>query len=355
MFWDDRLDERKKAILRAIIDDYINTAEPIGSRTIARKHELGLSSATIRNEMADLEEMGYLAQPHTSAGRIPSDKGYRIYVDHLMKIDELRREEIESIKNAMEIHINELGQLIRQASVVMSRITKYTSMAITPQMKLSALKAVQVVPIEAGKALVIVVTDAGIVRNIMVRVPDSAKPEFLIRVSNILNTRLSGLTIEQINVRLIRDLEKEVGIGSEILTPVLNGVAECIHLVDNPEIYLDGTTNILNYPEFMDIVRAREFLNLLDEKEMLRKLLAIGGGQVGAIQVQIGTENELDQIRDCSLITATYSLQDQVLGTIGVIGPTRMEYGRVISSLRYVRKKIDEEIAKLIGEVLDDS
>lgn len=355
MFWDDRLDERKKAILRAIIDDYINTAEPIGSRTIARKHELGLSSATIRNEMADLEEMGYLAQPHTSAGRIPSDKGYRMYVDHLMKIDELRREEIESIKNAMEIHINELGQLIRQASVVMSRITKYTSMAITPQMKLSALKAVQVVPIETGKALVIVVTDAGIVRNIMVRVPDNAKPEFLIRVSNILNTRLSGLTIEQINVRLIRDLEKEVGIGSEILTPVLNGVAECIHLVDNPEIYLDGTTNILNYPEFMDIVKAREFLNLLDEKEMLRKLLAIGGGQAGAIQVQIGTENELDKIRDCSLITATYSLQDQVLGTIGVIGPTRMEYGRVISSLRYVRKKIDEEIAKLIGEVLDDS
>ena len=169
------LDDRKRRILQAIIDDYIDTAEPIGSRTIARKHELGLSSATIRNEMADLEDMGYLAQPHTSSGRVPSDKGYRLYVDQLMTVRELSADEVESIRLAMETRINELSQLLRQASAVMSRFTRYTSMAITPQMKASTLKALQVVPIESGKALVVVVTNAGIARNRLIKIIGKCK------------------------------------------------------------------------------------------------------------------------------------------------------------------------------------
>ncbi len=348
------LDDRKRRILRAIIDDYIDTAEPIGSRTIARKHELGLSSATIRNEMADLEDMGYLAQPHTSAGRVPSDKGYRLYVDQLMEMRDLTANEVENIKKAMEIRINELSQLIRQTSIVMSQITKYTSIAVTPKMNKSVLKAVQVVPVDQGKALVIVVTDAGIVRNSLVKISDTVLPDFLIKISNILNDKLAGLTIEQINMPLIKEIEKELGQFKEILMPILDAVCDCANLVDNPEVYLDGTTNIFNYPEFRDIMRAKEFLNALDTRDTLFRILQKGEVSPG-ISIQIGAENELEEIKGCSLITATYSLDSKVIGKIGVIGPTRMEYSRVISSINYIRRMIDEEIQKLIGEHLDGS
>ncbi len=346
------LDDRKMRILRAIIDDYINTAEPIGSRTIARKHELGLSSATIRNEMADLEDMGYLAQPHTSAGRIPSDKGYRLYVDQLMQARDLSMEDIESIRRSMEIKINELGQLMKQASLVMSKITKYTSMAMIPQTNKIALKAVQVVPVEAGKALIIVVTNTGIVRNGLIRISESITPDLLIKVSNVFNDKLSGLTLEQINFPLIKEIEYEMGMAKEILLPILDGVADCINQTDTSEVYLDGTTNILNYPEFRDVMKAKEFLDTLDEKEILCRILE-GASSSKGVTIQIGAENELKEIKDCSLVTTTYSLGNIIIGSIGIIGPTRMEYSRVISTMNYIREKINQELNKLIGSQSD--
>jgi len=353
MFFDDRLDERKMKILRAIINDYIDTAEPIGSRTIARKHELGLSSATIRNEMADLEDMGYLDQPHTSSGRIPSDKGYRLYVDHLMKLSELTHEEIQSIKDALEIKINELSQLIRQTSVVMSNITKYTSIAISPQLRRSTLKAVQVVPIAKGKALVIVVVNAGVVRNMLVKIQDSITPDQLIRISNLLNEKLTGLNVEQINRSLIRDINKQMFIHNDTLMPILDGVAECIEQIDNAEIFLDGTTHIFNYPEFKDVEKARGFLNVLEKKKIVRELLNdISNNE---INIHIGNENTIDEIKDCTLLTTTYNFGDMVVGSIGIIGPTRMDYSRVISAMNYIRKKMNIEINKLFGENVEDS
>ncbi|MCX7923210.1 MAG: heat-inducible transcriptional repressor HrcA [Clostridia bacterium] len=344
------LDDRKRRILQAIIDDYIDTAEPIGSRSIARKHELGLSSATIRNEMADLEEMGYLEQPHTSAGRIPSDKGYRFYVDQLMKMTELSTEEIISIRNAMEVRINELSQLIRQASMIMSKITRYTSLAVPPQLKKSTLKAVQVVPIEPDKVLVIVVINAGVVRNNMVKIPKEVSPDYLINVSNVLNEKLSGHTLEQLNLPfIIKEVESSVGACSELLGPILNSVVECIKQVDNAEVITDGATNIFNYPEFRDLIKAREFLNVLDEKDIICKLLANNYDKKG-INILIGNEHGLEEIKECTLITTTYSMGDIVVGSIGIIGPTRMEYSKVISSMNYIRKKINQEINKLIDE-----
>lgn len=343
------LDDRKLKILQAIIDDYINTAEPIGSRTIARKHELGLSSATIRNEMADLEEMGFLEQPHTSAGRIPSDKGYRLYVDRLMRVSELADEERERIETELEGHINEIGHLLKQTSSVMSRHTRYTSMAASPQMKRSILKAVQIVPIETGKALVIVVTNAGIVRNCMVNVDEQEQPDRLARISNILNEKLNGLSLEQINTGLIKGIEKELAITNGTLTAVLNGLLDCIIQIDNSEIYLDGATNIFKHPEFSNIVKAKEFLNILDEKQTLWKLLysnAVDGG----INIRIGSENPQNEIKECSLITTTYKIGEVVVGAIGVIGPTRMDYPKVISSLNLIRKKVNKELTRLFGQ-----
>lgn len=342
------LDDRKRKILQAIIDDYIDTAEPIGSRTIARKHELGLSSATIRNEMADLEDMGFLAQPHTSSGRVPSDKGYRLYVDELMQRHELSTDEIETIKRAMETRINELSQLIRQASAVLSRFTRYTSMATTPQMKESIIKALQVVPVEKGKALVVVVTNAGIVRNNLVKISDTIPPDTLIMISNILNKKLSGLSIEQVNMRIISEIAREADTSGELLLPILQSAADCINQMDNAEVYIEGTTNIFNYPEFRDLVKAREFINLLDEKSSLGRLLSDASDDPGIV-VRIGAENDISGIKDCSLVTATYSLGSTFIGSIGIIGPTRMEYSRVISSMNYIRKKINEELNILLG------
>jgi heat-inducible transcriptional repressor len=342
------LDDRKRIILHAIIDDYIDTAEPIGSRTIARKHELGLSSATIRNEMADLEEMGYLAQPHTSSGRVPSDKGYRLYVDQLMQVQDLNTEEIEKIKAAMETKINELSQLIRQASAVLSRFTKYTSMAITPQMKTSSIKAIQAVPIETGKAMVIVVTNAGIVRNQVVKISESVKPDMLITASNVLNSKLAGLTIEQVNVRMIKELEREIGISGEVLLPILEGASDCISQIDNSEVYIEGTTNIFNHPEFCDLVKARDLMHMLDEKTGLYKVL-FDAAENGGITIKIGTENDITGIRECSLVTVNYNIADNFIGSIGIIGPTRMEYPKVISSMRYIRKIVNEEVSRLLG------
>lgn len=344
------LDERKKSILHAIIDDYINTAEPVGSRTLARKHGLGLSSATIRNEMADLEEMGYLTQPHTSAGRIPSDKGYRFYVDQLMESSELTVEEMYSIEDAMETQINELSQLLKQASGVMSQITKYTSMAATPGKQNSILKTVQVVPVEKGKALIVVLANAGIIKNSLINIPETVLPEHLTTVSNIFNDKLKGLTIDSINASVIKEIELLLGNERSVLHPVLNGVADCINQIDCPEIYLDGTINMLNYPEFSDVVRAREFLNLMAAKDVLRKILNNVNRQGDYITVTIGEENKIVEMKDCSLVTTTYSLGNVVVGTLGVIGPTRMEYSKVLAAMNYMRKRASEEIKKLIGE-----
>jgi heat-inducible transcriptional repressor len=300
--------------------------------------------------MADLEDMGFLEQPHTSAGRVPSDKGYRLYVDQLMKINDLSAADIEKIRNAMDIRINELSQIIRNASVVISQFTKYTSMAVTPQIKRSVLKAVQVVPIEPGKALVIVVTDSNTVRNNLIRIPEKITPDFLIQVSNLLNDKLKGYTLEMLKKNFLNgEAEQLTSLPYDLMRPILDGIEDLIKLIDQPEIYLEGTTNILNFPEFKEIQKAKEFLSLLDEKKLMSEILNTNINK-NEIIIQIGNENVIQGIKDCSIVTASYSVDDLLIGTIGIIGPTRMEYSKVVSSLNYIRNKINQEILKLLGD-----
>jgi heat-inducible transcriptional repressor len=220
---------------------------------------------------------------------------------------------------------------------------------MTPRTDRIILKAVQVVPIEQGKALVIVVTNSGVIRNCLIKISDKVSPDFLINISNILNERLSGFTLHEINLPVIRSIENRIGTSKELLMPILRGVEECLTKIDTPEVYLDGATNIFEYPEFKDVVKAREFLHTLDEKQVLIDLLK-AYEEDGAVTIQIGLENNIAGIRDCSIIRTTYSLGDVVIGSIGVIGPMRMEYGKVISSMNYIRERESEEIEKLIGK-----
>ncbi|HQA58856.1 MAG TPA: heat-inducible transcriptional repressor HrcA [Acetivibrio sp.] len=347
------LDDRKKRILQSIIDDYISTAEPVGSRTVARKHEFGLSSATIRNEMADLEEMGYIKQPHTSAGRIPSDQGYRFYVDQLMKTSQLTVEEMLSIKSALDVKINELNQLLRQISVAMSKITRYTSMAATPERKNSVIKNIQVVPVERGRALVIVITNSGIVKNSLITIPETVTPEYLIFVNNVLNEKLVGLTIEQINMPVISEIEVLISPSQEVLMPILNGVTDCINQIDSSEVYLEGTINMLNYPEFSDVDKVKNFLCLMDKKELLGRMLNELSQNNGSVTIKIGEENKIEKMKDCSLVTTTYRVGNIAIGTIGVIGPTRMDYSKVLAAINFMKSKIVDEVEKFLGKNLD--
>ena len=351
------LDDRKRKILKVIIDDYINTAEPVGSRTLARKHEIGLSSATIRNEMADLEELGLLEQLHTSSGRRPSDEGYRFYVDELLSkgnfYDELSLEDMDKIKEAMEIRIDELQGLIRKAAQVIANITNYTAVAVVSGMGKSEIKAVQIVPIDKNKALVIIVTKEGTVKNTMVRLEQEISADVLIDVSIVFNKMLKGLTIEQINQDVITKIKMVADnkLPDYIVIAILNGIIDCIHQIDNKEVYLDGTNNIFNFPEFCDVKKAKEFLNLLEAEELVDSILKENSKTDNDICIQIGKENKSEVIKDCSLITTTYGIDGNVIGTIGIIGPKRMEYSKVISVMNWVKKKIDEDILKMLGDI----
>lgn len=341
----EELDSRKMLILKAIIDDYIASVEPVGSRTIAKKYDMGLSSATIRNEMADLEEMGYLSQPHTSAGRIPSDKGYRLYVDKLMNPSETilkpSEEDLQAIKSFMEERIHELNSMVKAASEIVSRITHYTAIGRAGSVKKHAIKALQIIPIDEFKILVVVVLDNDVIKNQMIIVHERLLPEEITRLSVICSNILTGNRAESISLEMINDIVSLSGIERKRILPIVDGVLDCIKQCDSEEIYTEGTANLLEHPEFNNVSKAKTLLELLNnEKELSRLLDNCDGSGVKEIVIRIGAENEMLQVNDCSVVTATYSYNGVNLGTIGVIGPTRMDYNKVISALEYVRKRL---------------
>lgn len=341
----DELDSRKMLILKAIIDDYISSKEPVGSRTIAKKYDMGLSSATIRNEMADLEEMGYLSQPHTSAGRIPSEKGYRLYVDKLMTpvVTDLKPsdEELFEIRSYMENKIHEMNNIVKAASEIVSRITHYTAIGMSSSENKHTVKALQIISIDLNKVLVVVVLDNDIIKNQMVKISEPLTTEELSRLSVIASEILTGTQAESISLEKINEIVNVSKIDRDKILPIIDGVLDCIKQCDSAEIYTEGAANLLEHPEFNDVSKAKSLLELINnEEEMARLLQGFEGAGAKGIVVKIGTENEMSQVSDCSVVTATYSLNGVNLGTIGVIGPTRMDYNKVISALEYVRRRM---------------
>ena len=320
------LDERKLKILHAIIQNYLETGEPVGSRTISKYSDLKLSSATIRNEMSDLEEMGYIIQPHTSAGRIPSDKGYRLYVDHLM---EEKEREVTELKELMIQRTDKLEQVLKQVVRVLASNTNYATMISAPQYHQNKLKFIQLSKVDENQILAVIVAEGNVIRNRLIPVDEKLDAESILKLNILLNTMLNGKTIAEINLQMISSMKEQAGIHSNIISDVVDAVAEAIHSDEGMEIYTGGATNIFRYPELSDNGKASELIQTLEEKQMLAELVTETlSKEDKGIQVYIGSESPIQSMKDCSVVTATYELGQGLQGTIGIIGPKRMEIGR---------------------------
>ncbi len=342
------LDDRKRRILQAIVEDFVSTGEPVGSRTVAKKYSLGMSAATIRNDMADLEEMGLIHQPHTSAGRVPSDLGYREYVDKIMKLSNLSTEEALTIRDKLVCRLKDISQLIKQVSNVISQSTSYTSVAVAPRLINSKIRHLQLVPIDKNKVLLVLVVNDGTVRNFMVKVNKEFSPDFLFAVSNLLNDKFSGLPLGEIDQGLAEKIKKEYLTQEGVLEQVVDVIRQKAYSPESVEVFLEGTSNILNFPEFSDVSRAKEFLEFLDERNSLISLLSTETND--EVKVTIGSENTFDEFKGCSVVTASYWIGDKLLGNIGVIGPTRMNYARVISCMEFLRKELNDILRNIDHE-----
>lgn len=335
------IDKRKIKILEAIINDYINTGEPVGSRTIAKKYDLGVGPATIRNEMSDLEEMGLLEQPHTSAGRIPSSKGYRLYVDNLMKQSKLSDdEELQIKKYVIDCAMLEVDKIVKQASSLLSELTNLTCIVQTPSMRKSCIKSVQLIRVDDHNLVSVIITSSGVIKNHRIKINSMPSEEDLFIINQVLNKRLADLTIEEINLEVINNMKSDLSGYDDIFNAIVPALYETLRSEDTSEIFMEGTTNIFNYPEYNDIDNAKEILNLLYNKDYVLKLLAPNGD----ISIKIGDENYLPEAKNCSVISAEYSMGNGPSGTIGLIGPRRINYSKVIAIMAQVMKELNDTL-----------
>ncbi|PKM50817.1 MAG: heat-inducible transcription repressor HrcA [Firmicutes bacterium HGW-Firmicutes-7] len=340
------LNDRKMKILQAIISSYFDTAEPVGSRTISKNYDLGISPATIRNEMSDLEELGFIVQPHTSSGRIPSDKGYRLYVDILLENQKAQIKKIALLEDLVQ-KADRIESLLQDIGKMLAKETHYATMISTPQYKSSKIKNIQLICLEPTKLLVVVVTDGNTIKNYMINIKEGIEQNILNRLTFILNEHLYGLTVEQINLPLIQSIQKYAEANFEVITKVLDVVCQTMQSTDDTDIYTSGTTNILKFPEFSNINKAMELIDTLEEKSALKTLLySMTGNEDGKIKIKIGEEIEVAEMKECSIITTSYCIGGEMVGVIGIIGPKRMDYMNTISSLKYLINSMEKKLLK---------
>ena len=346
------LDERKKKILKAVIANYLETGEPVGSRTISKYTDLdlNLSSATIRNEMADLEELGYIVSPHTSAGRVPTDKGYRFYVDNLME----EKEEIEEVKSSLLERVDRMELMLKQVAKVLAYNTNYATMVTAPNYR-KTVKFIQLSQVDLDNLLAVIVVEGNIIKNQMIPVNVPLDNEDVLKFNILLNTFLQGAALEDINLEMIQAMKKQAGEYEIILDQIFQGIVEAIHEANELEIYTSGATNILKYPELGDISKTSELLETFENKNELSHLLekSINSESEEGIQVYIGDETPVQNMKDCSLVTATYKMPEGATGTIGIIGPKRMDYKKVVSTLKNLTIELDDIFKKGKGENTD--
>ncbi|MBQ6876350.1 MAG: heat-inducible transcription repressor HrcA [Lachnospiraceae bacterium] len=335
-----QLDERKQKILDAIIRNYQETGEPVGSRTISKYTDLQLSSATIRNEMSDLEEMGLIVQPHTSAGRIPTDTGYRLYVDRLMKN---QLQEVDQTRDFLLKRVDRLEKMLKQLAQLLAVNTNYATMISGPRYGGVKLKFIQLSRVEPTKLLAVVVAESNVIKNTLMDLEAEISDEGLLALNLLLNNNLSGLTLDEINLAVITRIKEQSEGHADIVEKVLASVAEAIRGEDELQIYTSGATNIFKYPELAGGDKASQILQAFEEKKQLTNLLTdhLNSEENQGIQVYIGEETSVQSMKDCSVVTATYELSDGVKGSIGIVGPKRMDYEKVVSTLQTLMTQMD--------------
>jgi len=355
------LDERKKIILQAVIKNYLETGEPVGSRTISKYTNLNLSSATIRNEMADLEELGYIFQPHTSAGRIPTDKGYRIYVDDMLssKNEELikknkqlvdKEESLRTMQESMDKRVDRIEEVLKDMAKMLANNTNYTSMVSMPKADKNKLKFVQLTQVDEHKLLCTAVLEGNIIKNEMINIDKEIDQQTLLKLNILFNNTLNGLTLQEINFDMACNMADQAGEFGEVVSDILNAIVAAIGEADGIEIFTSGATNIFKYPELSDNGKASNLISTLEEKEMLTELLTDSLEEIGenttGIQVYIGEETPVNSMKDCSVVTATYEFEEGIYGKIGIIGPKRMDYEKVLDALKNVTGNLDKKFGK---------
>ncbi|TEB07231.1 Heat-inducible transcription repressor HrcA [Pelotomaculum schinkii] len=342
-----KMDDRKQKVLLAIVHDYIATAEPVGSRTIAKKFRLGVSPATIRNEMADLEEQGYIEQPHTSAGRVPSEQGYRYYVDYLMQKHDLSAEEEDLIRSEFDIKVKDIGQVIQKTGQLLSQLTHYTAMVLTPSIGTSRFKHIQLVSMNPTQAMVVVVMDNGTLHHRLIDIPESISTDDMETISRILNAKLRGLTNENIKLTLVKEIYFELARHKHILDLAMELLEDSLTMKSEDKIYLGGVFNMLNQPEFHNVEKVKTLLSILEQEKLLYGLMT-GEEQDVGVTVRIGGEIKNKEIKECSMVTAAYSVAGRKMGSMGVLGPTRMEYAKVISVVDFMTKNLSQALERMM-------
>ncbi len=337
------LDERKLKILQAIIRTYLETGEPVGSRTISKYTDLNLSSATIRNEMSDLEESGYILQPHTSAGRIPSDKGYRLYVDTML---DAKESEIQNLRDELEEKTEKIDEVLQKVARLLAVNTNYATLVSGPRYQSKHVKFIQITEVDEKSLLVVIVLDNNVVKNQMIHVDEPVEQETIVKLNFILNTTLNGLDVLEMNLAVIQKLKEQFDNHTKVIDSVLEIIGKTLLDEDDLEIYTSGATNILKYPELSDKAKAAQILDAFEEKRIFHNWLGLPEkGQTDEshdIQVYIGDETNMDSMKDCSMVTATYRVQEGVYGKIGIVGPKRMDYDKVVGTLNSLMSQLDD-------------
>jgi heat-inducible transcriptional repressor len=340
------LDDRKKAILEAIIKDYVRTAEPVGSRAIVRKHNLGVSSATVRNEMADLEEMGYLEQPHTSAGRIPSESGFRYYVDYLMVKEQLTADEETFLRQMLTQKIEDFSSVVQKTGQVLSQLTNYASVVVSQPVTRSELKQVQLVPLQPGVALVLMVSDLGSIIHKRIEIPESIRPEDLDGISQMFNAAFQGASPSDLNRTMLQSMRSELLHRRLVIERALEALEVAISERDDQKVVVSGALNILNQPEFKDFDKLKRVLVALEEHDFLTSLLS--ETSLKEVRIKIGNENESQEVKELSLVFTSYEIDGKDMGRIGLIGPVRMEYWKASSFVEKVRDIVQDVIDRMV-------
>ncbi len=338
------LTERQKLILAAVIMDYVRFAEPVGSRTISRRGDFQLSPATIRNEMYDLEELGYLQQPHTSAGRVPSDKGYRFYVDHLLQMDQWSAEHLPDLQQFVTDSFFSIERVIQQTAQVLSQVSQYTTVILKNESSRQLLRHVQLLPLTERKAVVILVTSTGHVENKIVEIPDDISLDELVRMVNVMNEKLVGVPLYQFRTKLFAEISEVLNHNVNKYEKAMSFIESLLQDVQEQNVVVGGATNMLRQPEFQDVGKVQA---ILEQLEQTTKLARIIGHPADGVQVRIGTENNDQIFNDCSIVTASYHYDGQDLGTIGVLGPTRMDYGKVMRLLQHLSTQLSETLDRI--------